>query len=214
MNYELEKRVKKRTAQIEKQKQFTDEILNKIPTEIAVYDSQEKYLYVNPKGIESQEIRDWVIGKTDFDLCKLNGLDPALAEKRHWSFQNIQSNESVEWIDEIPQEDGSTKYMLRILHPLDKKKKFILTGYDITQLKQAEKEKTEYIKSLEEMMFMTSHKVRLPIANIIGISDLLEYDLDKEELGKVIHNMKASVNALDAFTRELTMFIHNVKKKL
>ena len=214
MNYELEKRVKKRTAQIEKQKQFTDEILNKIPTEIAVYDSAEKYLYVNPKGIESQEIRDWVIGKTDFDLCKLNGLDPALAEKRHWSFQNILSNESVEWIDEIIQEDGSTKYMLRILHPLDKKKKFILTGYDITQLKQAEKEKTDYIKSLEEMMFMTSHKVRLPIANIIGISDLLEYDLDKDEVGKVIHNMKASINALDAFTRELTMFIHNVKKKL
>ena len=214
MNLELEKRVKKRTAQIEKQKQFTDEILNKIPTEIAVYDSAEKYLYVNPKGIESQEIRDWVIGKTDFDLCKLKGLDPALAEKRQWSFQNISKNKSVEWIDEIPQEDGSTHYMLRILHPLDKKKKFILTGYDITQLKIAEKEKTAYIKSLEEMMFMTSHKVRLPIANIIGIADLLEYDLDKEELGEVVNNMKASINALDAFTRELTMFIHNVKKKL
>lgn len=214
MNLELEKRVKKRTAQIEKQKQFTDEILNKIPTEIAVYDSKEQYLYVNPKGIESQEIRDWVIGKTDFDLCKLKGLDPALAEKRQWSFQNISKNKSVEWIDEIPQEDGSTHYMLRILHPLDKKKKFILTGYDITQLKIAEKEKTAYIKSLEEMMFMTSHKVRLPIANIIGIADLLEYDLDKEELGEVVNNMKASINALDAFTRELTMFIHNVKKKL
>lgn len=214
MNLELEKRVKKRTAQIEKQKQFTDEILNKIPTEIAVYDSKEQYLYVNPKGIENQEIRDWVIGKTDFDLCKLKGLDPALAEKRQWSFQNISKNESVEWIDEIPQEDGSTHYMLRILHPLDKKKKFILTGYDITQLKIAEKEKTAYIKSLEEMMFMTSHKVRLPIANIIGIADLLEYDLDKEELGEVVNNMKASINALDAFTRELTMFIHNVKKKL
>ncbi|MFN4027772.1 MAG: PAS domain S-box protein [Flavobacterium sp.] len=214
MNLELEKRVKKRTAQIEKQKQFTDEILNKIPTEIAVYDSFEKYLYVNPKGIESEEIRDWVIGKTDFDLCKLKGLDPALAEKRHWSFQNIHKNESVEWIDEITQEDGSTKYMLRILHPLDKKKKFILTGYDITQLKNAEKEKTEYIKSLEEMMFMTSHKVRLPIANIIGIAGLLEYDLNKEELAKIMDNVKDSVTALDTFTRELTMFIHNVKKKL
>ena len=214
MNLELEKRVKKRTAQIEKQKQFTDEILNKIPTEIAVYDSAKKYLYVNPKGIESQEIRDWVIGKTDFDLCKLKGLDPAIAEKRHWSFQNIGKNDSVEWIDEIPQEDGSTKYMLRILHPLDKKKKFILTGYDITQLKMAEKEKTEYIKSLEEMMFMTSHKVRLPIANIIGIAALLDYDLNKEELAKIMDNVKDSVTALDAFTRELTMFIHNVKKKL
>jgi len=214
MNLELEKRVKKRTAQIEKQKQFTDEILNKIPTEIAVYDSFEKYLYVNPKGIESEEIRDWVIGKTDFDLCKLKGLDPALAEKRHWSFQNIHKNDNVEWIDEITQEDGSTKYMLRILHPLDKKKKFILTGYDITQLKNAEKEKTEYIKSLEEMMFMTSHKVRLPIANIIGIAGLLEYDLNKEELAKIMDNVKDSVTALDTFTRELTMFIHNVKKKL
>ena len=63
-------------------------------------------------------------------------------------------------------------------------------------------------------MFMTSHKVRLPIANIIGIAALLDYDLNKEELAKIMDNVKDSVTALDAFTRELTMFIHNVKKKL
>ncbi|MGL2967131.1 PAS domain S-box protein [Flavobacterium sp. XGLA_31] len=213
MNLSLEKRVEKRTAEIIKQKKFTDDILNKIPTEIAVYDSKEQYLYVNPKGIESEEIRDWIIGKTDFDYCKLKGLDLTIAEKRHESFQIAKKNETAEWIDELTTEDGEVKYMLRILHPLEGNKKYILTGYDITELKMAEKEKLEYINNLEEMMFITSHKVRHPITQIMGISNLLEYELSKEELGQMLSYVKDSVTSLDTFTRELTMFIHNLKKK-
>lgn len=213
LNQSLEKKVEKRTEELQKQKEFTDEILNKIPTEIAVYDHNKNYLYVNPKGIESEEIRDWIIGKSDFDYCKLKGIDDTIANKRKESFEKVKENESVEWIDELITEDGDLKYMLRILHPLESSDKYILTGYDITDLKKAEQEKQQYINDLEQMMFMTSHKVRHPISQLIGISNLLEEELSKEEVTGIISYIKNSILSLETFTRELTMFIHESKNK-
>jgi len=212
MNYNLEKRVEKRTVEVEKQKRLTDDILNKIPTEIAVYDAKEHYLYVNPKGIENPEIREWIIGKTDFDYCDIKGLDSSIAEKRHESFAMVKNGENTEWVDEIPAEDGTIKYMLRILHPLEGNRKFILTGYDITDLKIAEQKNQEYINRLEAMMFITSHKMRHPVTQIMGIESLLDYSMSKEELEKVIGYVKNSINSLDLYTQELTMFIHDSKK--
>lgn len=212
LNQNLEKRVEERTDELQSQKKFTDEILNKIPTEIAVYDHEKKYLYVNPKGIENEEIRDWIIGKTDFDYCKLKGIDLSIATRRHESFEKIKHNETAEWIDELVTEDNTIHYMLRILHPLENNK-YILTGYDITELKKAEQEKEQYIKDLEEMMFITSHKVRHPVTQIIGITNLMEESLTQEEVEKVIGYLKQSANSLDSFTKELTMFIYDLKKR-
>ncbi len=212
MNQSLEKRVEKRTVEIEKQKRFTDDILNKIPTEIVVYDAKEQYLYVNPKGIENNEERSWIIGKTDFDYCKYKGYDTDIAIRRHESFKEVKKNKTTEWIDEITSADGTPIFMLRVLRALEGNKKFILTGYDITDLKIAEQEKQEYINNLEEMMFITSHKMRHPVTQIMGIESLLNFTLSKEELEKVIGYIKESVGSLDTFTRELTLFIHNSKK--
>lgn len=212
LNQSLEKRVEKRTIEIEKQKRFTDDILNKIPTEIAVYDAKEHYLYVNPEAIESDEEREWIIGKTDFDYCSMKGIDPSIAQRRHESFSIVKKSKKTEWIDEIRTEFGATKYMLRIMHALEGNKKFILTGYDITALKIAEQKNQEYITSLEEMMFITSHKMRHPVTQIMGIESLLDYAMSKEELEKVIGYIKDSINSMDTYTHELTMFIHDSKK--
>lgn len=212
LNQSLEKRVEERTEELRSQQKFTDEILNKIPTEIAVYDNEEKYLYVNPTGIESEEIRDWIVGKTDFDYCKLQGLDLSIATRRHESFEKVKLNETAEWIDELATEDNNIRYMLRILHPLENNK-YILTGYDITELKKAEREKEQYINDLEEMMFITSHKVRHPVTQIIGITNLMQESLTQEEVEKVMGYLKQSANSLDSFTKELTMFIYNIRKR-
>lgn len=212
INQSLEKRVEKRTVEIEKQKRFTDDILNKIPSEIAVYDAKEQYLYVNPMAVKNADDRVRIIGKTDLNYCEFKGLDTRLANKRHESFAEVKKNKTTEWVDEITNSDASITYMLRVLRALEGNRKFILTGYDITELKIAEQEKQKYINNLEEMMFMTSHKMRHPVTQIMGIESLLNYNLSKEELVKVIGYMKESVNSLDNFTRELTLFIHNSKK--
>ena len=58
------------------------------------------------------------------------------------------------------------------------------------------------------MMFMTSHKVRQPVANIIGLSCLLNDAIDsKKDLKILIENIQKSAISLDTFTKEFTVFM-------
>ncbi len=77
------------------------------------------------------------------------------------------------------------------------------------ELKKAEDKHIVHIKDLEDMMFMISHKVRLPVANILGLSELINVDKNNpEELKKLLILIKESVQLLDNFTGELSAFIH------
>lgn len=85
-------------------------------------------------------------------------------------------------------------------------------------LKIAKDKQREYVKGLEEMMFITSHKVRQPIANILGFSNMLEQATSSpEELKQLVACIKESAITLDIFTRELSAYIcklrHNEKNK-
>lgn len=91
---------------------------------------------------------------------------------------------------------------------------FILS-IDISERKKAEDEKTEYISGLEEMLFMTSHRVRQPIAQIMGMSNLLELQkTTQDDLRKITGYMKQSLRSLDVFTKELTEFMNNLQDRL
>ncbi|MEO6301923.1 MAG: hypothetical protein ABIP51_02005 [Bacteroidia bacterium] len=83
------------------------------------------------------------------------------------------------------------------------------------ELKKTEEYLKEYIKGLEEIMFITSHKVRQPVAHILGISNLLdvttEYSL--EELKQIVGYVKHSANALEDFTKELSTSMVDIKAK-
>ncbi|MDI1306304.1 MAG: diguanylate cyclase, partial [bacterium] len=82
------------------------------------------------------------------------------------------------------------------------------------ELKKAEEYQKEYINGLEKMMFMTSHKVRQPVANILGLSILLEQEINSpEELKVSINYIRQSALILDTFTEELTLFIFNLGEK-
>ena len=71
-------------------------------------------------------------------------------------------------------------------------------------------------KALRDMMFMTSHKIRQPIAHILGISNLLDEDLINsiDEFKKMARYIKDSAKSLDNFTREFTTYIYEEEIKL
>lgn len=84
----------------------------------------------------------------------------------------------------------------------------------INEKKQAEIDKIEYVKSLEELLFKTSHEVRQPIAHILGIANLLNQSIHSaKELKKMIGFMQESAQSLDKFTRELTAVLHELTEK-
>ena len=108
--------------------------------------------------------------------------------------------------------DGSKGYFELRIQPVPEG--IFILSMDITERKKAEVAKEEHIKVLEDMIFMISHKIRQPVAHILGFSDVLKnISLSPEELNKILAYMKQSVVSLDDFTKELTTFVHEQKLK-
>lgn len=202
-------RMKEAQEEIASQKRFTDGVLNNIPADIAVFDDQHRYVFVNQKGLTNEGMRNWVIGKTDFDYCELKNLDKSQAYKRREYFNTaITTGDQIEWVDEHVTKEGAKKYILRKFYPYkedDKIKYVIGYGIDVTSIKKADKQKDEYIKQLEDIAFTTSHKVRHPLVNIQGLLPMLEDEnLSIDDRKRVMQYMKDCTILLDEFTRELS----------
>lgn len=76
-------------------------------------------------------------------------------------------------------------------------------------------DRNKYIKELEEMLFIISHELRVPIANGIGLMNLIKEDetLTDKELRELIVHVESSINDLDNFTRKLSDFVYEIKQK-
>lgn len=82
-------------------------------------------------------------------------------------------------------------------------------------------ERTTYIKQLEQMLFMTNHKIRQPVANCLGLINLIDFsNPSKEDIMKVYDHIKTSAIKLDNFSKELNTFLsemarqHKTEKRL
>jgi PAS domain S-box-containing protein len=117
-------------------------VLDNIPADIAVFDKDHNYLYINPNGIRDVETREWMIGKSDFDYCDYKGVDKTLAQNRREIFtQSIQTKQQIEWVDEYERE-GEYVYVLRRFYPVFTGETFLyMIGYgvDISELKRTQK---------------------------------------------------------------------------
>ncbi|SHG26065.1 PAS domain S-box-containing protein [Flavobacterium fluvii] len=114
--------------------------------------------------------------------------------------------------------DGSFFWLDNTIFPVFDKRKNIVQYFSMRLIidlkKKVEEERIEHIKSLEEMLFMTSHQVRLPIVNILGLAIQLEDSTNSnEDTTQIVACIKESAISLDKITKELTAYISGVKGK-
>lgn len=71
-----------------------------------------------------------------------------------------------------------------------------------------------YVKELEDMLHITSHKIRAPLCTCLGLINMLESeeDMSAEDLKKILAYMKLSIADLDNFTHELTNFLNQSRQ--
>ncbi len=128
---------------LKEQRTFYEEVLDSIPSDIAVFSPDHKYLYINPVGLKDPEIRKWLIGKDDFEYCEKRGKDISFAQNRRDIFNEIiTSGNEKEWEESI-NKLGKIEHYLRRLRPIfnDRNELVWIIGYglDITDRKQFEK---------------------------------------------------------------------------
>ncbi|HYG14194.1 MAG TPA: PAS domain-containing protein, partial [Bacteroidia bacterium] len=128
-------------AKSEKLKEFYEEILNKIPTDIVVFDNRHRYVFINENAIRDPEKRAFLIGKDDYDYCETYGKDIAIAHERRAVFNKVAYTKQQIEFEEFFENGGRKVWMLRRMYPLldakDELKNMIGFGFDISIRKQA-----------------------------------------------------------------------------
>ncbi|HVW60476.1 MAG TPA: PAS domain S-box protein, partial [Puia sp.] len=122
---------------------FYEEILNKIPAEIIVADTDYRYLFVNPSAVPDPELREWMIGKTNEEFCRHAGRPDRTARARRQVFGKVlRTRQMVEWGEELRDEKGAYQHYLQTVYPVmddqGEVRWVIIYGVTITEKKEFE----------------------------------------------------------------------------
>lgn len=178
-------------------------------------DIEGNITYVNQKFCEkSQYSEEELIGQNHRIIN--SGHHPIALFKNMWL--TIKSGKI--WQGEVKSKakDGSFFWLHSVIIPIfdDHKNitQFFSLRFPIDEKKKREEEIKQQAKLMEEMLFMISHKVRQPIANILGIASLLDSQVNSpEEILKMVDYINESTKSLDIFAKELTSFIEETKSQ-
>lgn len=168
-----------------------------------------RYRYVNEAvANQGKYPKEELLGFTMME--KYPGIDETPMFKR--LYRSMQERLSDHFDNEFTYPDGTKGWFELRVHPVPEG--IFILSIDITQRKIAEQSRKDYIHDLEEMIFITSHRVRKPITNILGIMHLLENsNLSLEELRITMGSLKQSIQSLDLYTRELTDHIADLNQR-
>lgn len=181
-------------------KEFYEAILNNIPVDIAVFNKEHKYLFVNPIAVQNKNIRDFLIGKDDFEYCRHFNKDLSIAKKRRSLFLDVlNKNISIEFVDESTSAEGKTRYRLRRFSPVYKNNNELLFmigfGLDITEKIEQELHLKRSLEEKQSLLGEIHHRVKNNLALVTGLIELQSSSIDnlviKKHLSEIQHRISA-----------------------
>ncbi|MGQ3891254.1 ATP-binding protein [Legionella sp. CNM-4043-24] len=190
-----------------KERQFTDDLLNLLPTAVFWKDVNSIFLGCNTQfarlaGLTSpQEI----IGKTDYDLpwgAELADMfikddkDVLFHEKAKTNIEEelILANKSKIFLltSKVPLFSSSGQLMgiLGIFHDITERKNMEMSLVRAKELSEtANKAKTEFLANMR-------HDIRTPLSGIVGFSEILKLEAQEPRIKEYADNLIASSHAL------------------
>lgn len=150
-----------------------------------------------------------------------NHLHPGDSARITESVQTILTGDETNWKQEYRyrRADGSYADVVDRGFVLRDKEgvaiRMVGAMHDISERKQALKEMKritedlyKHNRELHEFSYIISHNLRSPVANIMGIADLLEMDMDdRETVSYCTTSLKTSIGRLDEVIRDLAKIL-------
>lgn len=200
---------------LDKQQKFYENILNKLPTDIAVFDADHKYLFVNPGAISIKEYRDFIVGKDDYQYAKYRNRDAGTADLRRAQFLQVKnSGKEIRWEDSLKDPEGNTITHLRRMYPVHDENgdlsMVIGFGIDITDRKVMEEKQAALVQQLSsqntqliDFCNIVSHNLRAPLVNMSMLVEFIEDTNNPEEQKTLISKLKPVIENLHTTFNEL-----------
>ena len=189
------------------------DILDAIPADIAVFDKNHRYVFVNKNAIKNDVLREWIIGKTDFDYCAEFNKPISIAEERRTVFNEAVEKGASSLEEKVLRENGEQyhlRHMVAVYDEFNKLEYVIGYGINITSVKKTELdlEEAKRLSVIGEFAAGIAHEINNPLAVIMAKSQLLELQLaqlknfDKDIKERVDQSLSA-IKETSFFTAEL-----------
>ncbi|MBL7690662.1 MAG: PAS domain-containing sensor histidine kinase [Flavipsychrobacter sp.] len=206
---------KRARQKLDEQRQFYENILNNIPIDLAIFNPDHVYQYVNATAIKNEDLRKYIIGKDDFEYARYRGRPSDVAELRRAMFLEAKkTGKEMRWEDKMTAPDGKSITHLRRMFPVfDKTGNLLMMiglGMDITDRKELEDKQTMLLAKLSQQNVqlsdfcnIVSHNLRAPLVNIAMLSEFIENCGDNEERKQLILSLNNVLDNLNSTFNEL-----------
>jgi len=191
---------------------FYESVLNKLESEIAVYDSECRYVYLNPAIESSEEKRLGLIGKKIGEKIKgyksYNSKNKDAFKTREEIIKLCIKLKTSFTIEEIVfDHENKEKHIMRqfiyVKHKHNGSEQVLSLGVNITELKNMQqnliKTKDEAMvaaKAKQHFMSVMSHEMRTPLNAVIGLSNLIISNAKDNAQIQNLETLKFSANSL------------------
>jgi len=205
------------------QNTFYEALLQQLPAEVAVFDPDLKFLFVNQNAIKNEELRKWLIGRSEIEYWKSKNLPIDKALARVESFKDAIAQGKSAGVEEVfhPGTENEKHYM-RITHPYfkDGALQFLLTyGIEITALKKSEKlliqqnvELEKLNAELDQFVYSASHNLRAPLLSMKGLLGLISLeDTAVGERTLFMNEVYKSIERLDETIHDIIEYSKNTR---
>jgi signal transduction histidine kinase len=195
--------------QFERQKNFYELLFDHIPMDVAILNSDLKYIFINRSAIKNAEVRNWVRGKTYMDYSRYRNLDMKLAQEREDNFRKIIENGEEFFYEDTyfkGTEQEKTIYRNMVPYFSHSGEKYILAyGIDITMVRKASEEifnKNRELNKLnlelDGLVYSVTHDIRSPLHAVLGLIDVIEKEeLLNKQTEEYVSLIRSSISRLD-----------------
>ena len=178
---------------------FYKVVLNSAAVDIAVFDLEQRYMLINEFAVKNKEIRNWLIGRTDFDYCEFKGIDDTMAKVRKEAFeQSKRERRMIEMEEKIIDAEGKARYSLKRFKPIvvkDEIKYMMGFGMDVTPVIEAQEQLQKSLLEKEALLGEIHHRVK---NNLTVVYSLLELQAIQEKNADIAFAYRESQSRIKA----------------
>ena len=217
--------------QMARQQEFYESVLNYLPVDVAVFDANHRYLFVNPSSFSNPTLRQQIIGMTNAEYCALRQHPAAMSAVREQHFQQaVRTQADVSWEETLPGPQGAKRVLrtLRAVFNADNTVRLVVgSGIDITARYAAEerqrqsemllREQQDFIRLIVDMLpnvlYVVDQQDRVIFRNA-AFEDIPAWSAHSQPLEELFGPVREEVAQLVAWRRQVMDTQQNLDTEL
>ncbi len=201
-------------------------VFDQLPSELVVVTPDIRYLLVNKAAVKDDEIREWMIGRSDQEFWERKNRSSELSVKRREGcLEVIRTQSDLQFEESFHVGTPQEKHYVRLHRPNlngTEQPYIIIYGQEITELKKSEEQlKAQNIElekvnhELDQFVYSASHNLRAPLLSVKGLLGLMEdEEMEAPARQRFIDEIYKSIQRLDATIKDIIDYSKNARLEL